>query len=269
MTHFKPKAKTNEFWNKEYDNPEHLTMGTEAATDLVEFIAWADRNAEWPALPKHGMIVDIGCGNGRNIVPLCYEFNMNGLGTDISEVALAQAKALIPETIKGLEEEGVSVNPGIKLEFKKQAAQDPLPLEDGSVDVVLDMMVSHQLVKSEREALAAEIARVVKPYGWLFYKTFLLEGDMNAKRMISEHPITKDMVKSNPLLGDEDGKPEENSYIHPQTKGIEHVSTEDDVYDLFGKYFKIYKVKKSHKHIKDGKPWKRRTMSVYMERLRD
>lgn len=262
-------TKTSEFWNKEYGNPEHLTMSTDTSSDLLEFIVWTKRNAEWPAFPKHGTIVDIGCGNGRNLVPLCYEFNMNGLGTDISEVALNQGRAMIPGVIADLQSEGVSINPGLKVEFKKQAAQDRLPLEDASVDVVLDMMVSHQLVKADREKLAAECARVIKPYGWLFYKTFLLEGDLNAKRMIADHGINKDMVKKDPTLGDEKGVPEANSYIHPHTKGMEHVSTEDDVYELFGKYFKIYKIKKSHKHIKDGKPWKRRTMSVYMERLRD
>jgi SAM-dependent methyltransferase len=261
--------KTNDFWNREYDDPKHLTMSTDPSGDLLEFITWTKRNAEWPAFPKHGMIVDIGCGNGRNIVPLCYEFNMNGLGTEISEVAINQAKAMVPTVIVGLEEEGVSINPGLKLEFKRQQAQDPLPLADQSADVVFDMMVSHQLVRAERERLAAECARVLKPYGWLFFKTFLLEGDMNAKRMIEEYGINKDMVKKDPKLGGAVGEPEPNSYVHPQTHGFEHVYTEDEVDEVFGKYFKIHKIKKSHKHIKDGKPWKRRTMSVYMERLRD
>jgi SAM-dependent methyltransferase len=255
---------TKEFWNKEYNDPKHLTMSTEPSSDLLEFVVWTKRNAEWPAFPKHGMVIDIGCGNGRNLVPLCYEFNMNGLGTDISETALGQARNHIHTVAAASLEEGRTVNPGLKIEFKKQGAEDPLPVADQSVDVVLDMMVSHQLVRAEREKLAAEIARVLKPYGWLFFKTFLLEGDLNAKRMLAENGINKDMVKKDPTLGEE-----KNSYIHPHTKGLEHVFTEDEVHELFGKYFKIYKIKKSHKHIKDGKPWKRRTMSVYMERLRD
>ncbi len=266
---------TKEFWNKEYKDPKHLTMSTEPSGDLLEFVIWTKRNAEWPAFPKHGMIIDIGCGNGRNLVPLCYEFNMNGLGTDISETALDQARnhinTVVAEIAAEAEEVGktATVNPGLKIEFKKQGAEDPLPVADQSVDVVLDMMVSHQLVRADREKLAAEIARVLKPYGWLFFKTFLLDGDQNAKRMISENGITKDMVKKDPKLGDEKGIPEQNSYIHPHTKGLEHVATEDEIYELFGKYFKIHKIKKSHKHIKNGKPWKRRTMSVYLERLRD
>ncbi len=264
---------TREFWNKEYKNPEHLTMSTEPAQDLLEFVKWAERNAEWPAFPKHGFVVDIGCGNGRNIIPLCHQFNMNGLGTEISEVALEQARAFAEraKTGEGLSEEQMAGrrNPGLKIEFKKIGAEEVLPLADQSVDVVLDMMVSHQLVKSDREKLAAECARVIKPYGWLFFKTFILDGDINAKRMIAEHPITKDLIQKNPKLGDENGKPELNSYIHPHTKGIEHVFTEGEIIDLFVPYFKIYKMKKSYKHVRDGKPHKRRTVSVYMERLRD
>jgi len=262
---------TREFWNKEYNDPKHLTMSTDPSSDLLEFVKWTKRNAEWPAFPKHGFVVDIGCGNGRNLVPLCHEFNMNGLGTDISEIALNQARAFAEEAKQGIDfedEEGMThkrkFNPGLKIEFKKQGAEDMLELEDQSVDVVLDMMVSHQLLKNDRQKLAEEIARVLKPYGWLFFKTFILEGDLNARRMLDEHKITKDDINRHPEYADE-----RNSYIHPHTKGIEHVYTEDEIIDLFSPFFKIHKMKKSHKHIRDGKAHKRRTISVYLERLRD
>lgn len=266
---------SKEFWNKEYKDPKHLTMSTEASGDLLDFVKWTNRNAEWPAFPKHGMIIDIGCGNGRNLIPLCYEFNMNGLGTEISEVAISQAKNLAIEQRKEYEEEGAKISPGLKIEFIKQSAEETADgalsekIADQSVDVVLDMMVSHQLVKKDREALAKEFARIIKPYGWLFFKTFILDGDSNAYRMIEEHKITREIINKNPQFADEDGKPEKNSYIHPHTKGFEHVYNEDEIIELFSPFFKIYKVKKSYKHVLDGKPHKRRTVSVYMERLRD
>ena len=264
---------TREFWNKEYKDPIHLTLSTEPSSDLLDFVKWAQRNAEWPAFPKHGLVVDIGCGNGRNLIPLCHEFNMNGLGTDVSEVALEQARAyakrlktgegLTPEQLQGKR------NPGLHIDFQNIGAEQSLPLEDQSVDVVLDMMVSHQLTRSQRLAFVAELARVLKPYGWLYFKTFILDGDVNAKRMLVEHPITKDLIQKNSDLADEQGRPEENSYIHPHTKGIEHIFTDEEIGELFSQYFKIYKTKKSYRHVRDGKPFKRRTISVYMERLRD
>ncbi len=260
---------TKEFWNKEYKDPKHLTMSTEPSGDLLEFVKWAGRNAEWPAFPKHGMIVDIGCGNGRNLIPTCLEFNMNGLGTDVAEVALGQARNLLNTGKQEAANEGHRISPGLKIEFKKQGAEEPLDLPDQSVDVVLDMMVSHQLIKKDREALASEIARVLKPYGWLYFKTFILDGDANARRMLEEHAITKDLLGKHPEYFDEHGNAEENSYIHPHTHGLEHVFTEDEIIELFRPYFKIFKMKKSYKHVMDGKPYKRRTVSVYMERLRD
>ncbi len=261
--------KTREFWNKEYKDAKHLTLSTDPSSDLLEFVKWAERNAEWPAFPKHGHILDIGCGNGRNLIPLCFEFNMNGTGFDIAEVALEQARKRIPQAEQEAKEEGLKVSPGLKIEFIKQGAEEKIPLEDQSVDVVLDMMVSHQLVKKDREALAAEIARITKPYGWVFFKTFVLEGDAHARRMIQENGVTKDYQEKYPEYFDAEGRAERNSYIHPHTRGFEHVYTEQEIADLFVPYFKIYKMKKSYKHVKDGKAFKRRTVSVYMERLRD
>jgi hypothetical protein len=93
----------------------------------------------------------------------------------------------------------------------------------------------------------------MKPYGWLFFKTFILEDDAHAKRLLAEHPAG-----------------ESNSYIHPRINALEHVWTEEEIADFFSPHFKIYKMLKSYKHISsDGKPYKRRTISVYMERMRD
>lgn len=229
-------VKSKKFWNDEYKNPEHLAMSNEPSSDLITFVRWAEKNAEWPPFPKGGLILDIGCGNGRNIVSLVKETGMRGIGFDISSEAVNQAKKMAGR---------------LPILFSVQGAEDRLPVEDASVDVVLDMMSSHFLNELEREGLVKEIVRVMKPYGWLFFKTFILEGDKNAERLIREHPSG-----------------EKNSYIHPRIKVQEHVWTEEEIYEIFSPYFRIFKMIKSHKHIKDGQPNKRRTISVYMERKR-
>lgn len=228
------------FWNKEYQTGEHLAMSTEPSGDMITFVKWANRNSEWPPFPKHGLVVDAGCGNGRNIVPLCGEYNMNGIGIDISATAIEQARNFAKE--KGVD----NVN------FFVQDLSAPIPAEDQSVDVFLDMMTGHFLKEDDRKKYVEEIVRIIKPYGWLFFKTFVLDGDSHAQRLIKEHPAG-----------------EENSYIHPRIGVHEHVFTDDEIIDLFSPYFKIYKMIKSYKHIKDGKAYKRRTISVYMERMRE
>lgn len=169
---------------------------------------------------------------------------MRGLGIDISQTALIQAEEKFVKKL-GL----------VGLEFKKGEVGEPLELENESVDIVLDMMTMHFLNEKSRAAYVAELARVTKPFGWMFLKTFVLEGDQNAARMIREYK-TPDK--------------EHNSYIHPRLKVLEHVFTQDEIMELFTPYFVIHKMIKSYKHVtKEGKPHKRRTMSIYLERKRD
>lgn len=225
------------FWNDEYKNPQHLTMSAEPSSDLITFVRWAEKNAEWNPFPKDGFILDIGCGNGRNIIALGKESGMKGLGFDISEEAIRQA-----EKVKG----------DLPIDFVVKGAEEKIDLPDESVDVVLDMMASHFLNHGERTAMVSEVVRVLKPYGWFFFKTFILDGDKNAHMLIANSPGG-----------------EKNTYLHPRIGVSEHVWTEDEIYETFTPHFKIYKLIKSHKHIKDGKPYKRRTVSVYMEKKRD
>lgn len=238
------------FWNKEYADPKHITMSFEPASDLQSFERWGIRNAEWYPFPKNGLVLDIGSGNGRNLIYLCEKYDMKGFGIDVAGVAVEQAKEHTKKPVSGKV---------LDINYAIQSGGEHFPLEDASVDVVLDMMTSHMLRKNEREAMVKEIARVSKPYAWFFFKTFVLDGDMHAKRLIQD----------NPDLGGDGQKAEENSYIHPRIGVFEHVWTESEIHEFFRPYFKIHKMIKSYKHFRDGKPYKRRTVSVYMERLRD
>ncbi len=274
------------FWNKEYKEPKHLTMSEEHAGDLETFEKWAIRNAEWHPFPAKGLVLDIGCGNGRNLIYLCGNHNMTGFGIDVSGVAIEQSKKMIARIAAAKPEEDTKLPRVMKDEdyanqidaslagkkiiadFSAQSAGEKIPLEDESVDVVLDMMTSHYLRKAERESYVKELVRVMKPYGWLFFKTFVLDGDFHAKRLIQEHPDTGEVINDGQghIVGNI--PIEKNSYIHPRIGVFEHVFTEGEIYELFSPYFKIHKMIKSYKHIRDGKPYKRRTVSVYMEKKR-
>ncbi len=230
----------NSFWNKEYKDAKHLTLSEEPSTDLLSFVKWVNRNSEWPAFFQGGFVLDVGCGNGRNIGNLCEQYHMKGLGFDISDTAIKQAKDKFAHLKK--------------VNFITENIYNNIDLPDQSVDIVLDMMVIHFLDDSKRQQYIKDIARVIKPFGWMLLKTFVLDNDQNAMRMIKDYPTpTKEF----------------NSYIHPKFKALEHVFTEDEINDLFSPYFIIHKKIKSYKHFKDGKPYKRRTVCVYLERKRD
>jgi SAM-dependent methyltransferase len=180
-------------------------------------------------------VADFGCGNGRNLVFLSEQFGMRGVGYDISREAIAQA---------------VELSNGLPIEYEVRSIEGTFPnLTDESITLALDMMTSHFLKLDEREKLISEIARVLKPGGWLFLKTFLKDEDEHAQRLIKENPAE-----------------EKNSYIHPKIGLAEHVFTEDEIEKSLKDKFTIEKITKSHGHLKNGQAFKRRSMSIYAQR---
>jgi len=240
-----PRKKKKDFWNKEYAQATHLALSEEHSEDLEKFTRFLQRKSGKEFLNVTRRFVDIGCGNGRNSIFLAREFGMHGLGYDASREAIAQARTLLNtrHPMSGVKE-------GPQIEFAVRDLRAPIPLPDASVTIALDMMASHVLKRAEREALRAEILRALKPGGWLFFKTFLRDGDKNAEELLREFP-----------------GPEEGMYIHPEIKKAEYVWWERDIYSFFEPYFTVHKFERSHKHInKRGGAWKRRTASVYLEK---
>lgn len=228
-----PRGKN--FWNKQYKDPTHLALSDEPAEDLIKFTRWLMRREGRAHLNVTGAALDLGCGNGRNLVYLAEHFNMRGVGYDTSGEAIAQAKNLAKD---------------LPLRFMIHDLRMPIPLPDQSVTLALDMMSSHVLRQAEREKLKEEILRVLKPGGFLFFKSFLLDEDRNAARMLRDTP-----------------GPEPGMYIHPEIGVPEYVWRERDIYTFFEPYFTIHKLERSHKHLtRRGDPWKRRTVCIYAEK---
>ncbi len=241
-------AKKKDFWNEQYSKPTHLELSDEPAEDLQKFCRHLERTSGREFLQVTTRAVDIGCGNGRNLVWLAKTYGVHGLGYDASSVAIDDAR----KASHALYEEQVAtgyVGPE-RLNFIVQNMNKPIPLGDASCAIALDMMASHVLKSAEREALMYEILRVLKPNGWLFFKTFILEEDLIAARMLREFPA------------DEPGM-----YVHPEIGIPEYVWTVPEIKRQFGDYFDIVKIEKSfkHKHA-DGRAWKRRTACVYLQK---
>jgi SAM-dependent methyltransferase len=271
------------FWNREYQTAEHITLSHEPSEDLEKFCRWHERNFGRTLLNPTSSALDLGCGNGRNLIYLAREYGMRGIGYDISEEAILQAEEMATQGM------GMSKQPSmgktmsrvsaaatstaaastiatfsssfdLNLTFEVQSIAVPLPAANASANIVLDMMSSHFLRQTEREQLLAEILRILKPVGnsaatrgmtggWLFFKGFLLDEDLNAKRMLREYPAD-----------------EADTYIHPRLGVAEHVWTEQSLRDFFEPHFEIHKLEKSHKHMSHGRAFKRRTICAYLEK---
>ncbi|MBI5644923.1 class I SAM-dependent methyltransferase [Candidatus Kaiserbacteria bacterium] len=224
-----------EFWNREYKTGEHLVLSTTQSEDLEKFVRWQERHYKREFLNPYAKVLDLGCGNGRNLIFLAENFGMHGIGYDISDVAIEHARR----------ESG-----DLPIEYDARSIAQPLPLPDESQTFVLDMMTSHFLKKAERDSLLREIVRVLRPGGWLFFKSHLADEDLNVKRLLREHPAD-----------------EENAYIHPILGVYEYVWTADAVHDFFSKDFEVHKIYKSHKHVIRGRAGKRRTFSAYLQKI--
>lgn len=230
----KRHGKGANFWDAEYTEGGHLALSTNVSEDLEKFVRFLERESGKAKLNVTTSAADLGCGNGRNLIWLAENFGMHGWGCDISGSAISQAKER-------------ARTEGLNLRFETRSIAPPIPLPDGSQTIVLDMMASHFLNKAQREALIEECYRILKPGGFLFYKTFLLDEDRHAERMLKEFPSG-----------------EENTYIHPEIGVPEHVSTEEDIDETYGRRFHIHKAHKSHRHR--GENAKRRSIMIYAEK---
>jgi SAM-dependent methyltransferase len=227
-------SKHQQFWNEEYKTSKHLALSDEPAEDLEKFCRWLERQSGKRFLNVTAQALDLGSGNGRNLIYLAKTYGMRAVGYDISDVAVKQA---------------VRASEGLPIKYVIRSMQGVLDLPDNSVTLILDMMSSHFLKTADRNLLRDEIFRVLKPGGWLFFKSFTAEGDLHVPRLLREHPAD-----------------EPSAYIHPEFKVYEYVWTDQALFDFFEPKFVIHKLEHSHKHIMHGRAFKRRTVTAYLEK---
>lgn len=103
--------------------------------------------AEW----KQGKLLDIGCGNGRNILPFAKAgFGCHGLDFSAKMIELAQ---------------GLFKRSGLEARFKVAHAAK-LPFRSGEFDYCLNIAMFHHIKgEKERKKALAEMCRVLKHKG--------------------------------------------------------------------------------------------------------
>ncbi len=232
------EKRLKEFWNKEYKDPTMFILSEEVSADLVKFSRWIVKEYGRDVLRPDITVLDAGCGNGRNLLWMNNMFRVKGFGYDISDEGINQANSI--KTKQQF---------GHKLTFVVHSIGSDIPLADESVDIVIDAMSSHFLKNIERERYIKEVARVLKPQGVLFFKSFYAERDSHTKELLTKNPGG-----------------EENSYIHPKLGVYEYVWSDDALKDSFDKDFIMMKKEASGKHHVKGKPAKRRSIVCYFEK---
>lgn len=225
------------YWEQEYKEPQFLSLNNEPQEEVKRFIDWLKQEQEYDV---HGKVVlDVGCGNGRNSIYLAEKYACAGFAWDISSTALLLAE-------DASEEKGVRGQ--IKFQ-KKNIGESPYDLEDQSIDIILDVTTSSSLYEGEHSVYRKETHRVLKSDGYMLVRALLKDGDRNAHNLLEKFP-----------------GPEKDTYIHPKTLIIERVFTEKDFRQLFEEQFEILELKKQTGYQRWGKSsYKRRYIVAYLK----
>jgi SAM-dependent methyltransferase len=229
------------FWNKEYASGGHLALSTNPSGELVIFEKWFEREYG-EGIFSYTNVIDIGCGNGRNLIHLAKTYGAQGVGFDNSDEGVRQAK----KAGKDLK----------TISFVVHDIREPLPFPDATFDLALDLMVSHHLSRKEHEAYMKEVLRVLKPDGWLLWKTFLLDDDIHSRKLIADSHKKGEVAKD-----------DAHGYIHPNFGHYEYVWSETELREYVDEHFQVRALRRSHGHKGDtGEERKRRYMVAYLER---
>lgn len=100
-----------------------------------------------------GNILDLGCGNGRNLIPFAKKI-FDCYGIDFSKNMIKNAKKSFKEN-------------KLKAKFK-QAKLTKIPFKDNYFDYIICLASFHHLNKKEQSTSLKEMKRVLKPNGKLF-----------------------------------------------------------------------------------------------------
>jgi len=185
--------------------------------DITRYKPWPESKRFISTLPKKSMVLDLGCGNGRNSIYLAKE-GMNVIGLDFSRGLIKIAKN--------------------KMEWKEvlnrvnliQGDIPSLPLQDDIVDAVLYIATLHHLpTPSERLQSLKEVARCLKSKGRALVSAWAQEQE----KFEDELKVSKGNLENGFEYGDvflpwkmKDGRVFQRYY---------HLFSKDEFQDLIGR----------------------------------
>lgn len=222
-----------DIWDREYRKSKLLTKENKPQSDVVRFVKYLKKEK---FEIEGSNVLDLGSGAGRNSFYFA-ELGAVVTGLEISKTAIEISEQNAKEA-------------GLDIKYIKQSIGDVFPVEDKSVDILLDITSSNSLTESEREVYLNEASRVLKNEGYFFVKALCLEGDDNAKFLIKNHP----------------GK-EKDTYIMPGLGVTERVWTKEDFVNTYEKYFKILNIEKKTSYPRmNDRVYKRNYFICYLKK---
>ncbi len=223
-------------WEKEYQQSKLITKDDKPQHSVLKFLRF---------LKKQGVdlegktVLDLGCGTGRNSLYVVKEKGMHAIGYDISKTAIHIARKVARDS---------NLN---NVQFDIRSIGEPYPLQDNTIDLILDVTSSNALTETERELYLAECFRVLKPEGHMFVRALAKDGDVNAKKLIKQFP-----------------GPEKDTYIMPGLGLTERVFTREDILALYRRYFEVLHIDKTTGYSQiEERMYKRNFFLLYLKKM--
>jgi ubiquinone/menaquinone biosynthesis C-methylase UbiE len=211
-----------EIWDREYRKSKLLTKENKPQSDVVRFVKYLKKEK---FLVEGSNVLDLGSGVGRNSFYFA-ELGASATGLEISKTAIDIAEENAQDA-------------GLSIKYIKQSIGEKFPIDDNSIDIVLDVTSSNSLTEDEREEYLSESHRVLKN-----------DGDANAKFLIKNYP----------------GK-EKDTYTMPELRVTERVWTREDFVKTYENYFKIVNIEKKTSYPRmNNRVYKRNYFIAYLRK---
>ncbi|MBN2517257.1 MAG: class I SAM-dependent methyltransferase [Candidatus Altiarchaeota archaeon] len=195
-------------WAREYEEIKGTpsSLSSEASPAISYFVDFLKKSN---AIVQ-GRLLDLGCGNGRNSIPLA-KMGLEVYGIDF-----------IPSALSMFVEKAASEGVDDKVHLIEGELGKPLPYQKDFFDFSMDITSFDNLLKkSEIEVYISELGRVLKKGGLFLIQSF-----------------SKNDGYYGPLLGDSDMKGK--GIVYDKNSGIRtKIYSQDDLAGIFGKRFQV------------------------------
>jgi SAM-dependent methyltransferase len=233
------ERKQQDAWEREYRARQLLSPSNVPHADVVRFVRWLkkEHKKRGERLEFEGMrVLDLGSGAGRNSLYFA-EQGADVTGLEFSPTAITIAKQFAKDS-------------NIRIDYRLQSIGEEYPLPDVSVDIALDVTSSNSLSDAERKVYLRELARVLKPDGYLFLRALSFEGDAHAKELVRRFP-----------------GPDPDTYVHPDLGIVEKVFSRESLLAAYESIFEIRELERTQHYASvGGRTYKRSYWVAYMQR---
>lgn len=236
-------SNTQNVWEQEY-NDRNLMTGTKPAKAFTKWVKHIIkqrglRRQQYPLAELQ--VLDLGCGEGKNALYLAE------LGAQVSGIEIARnAVQTTTARFKALSNSVYPLSGTVSVEHGSIGAVYNHP--DDYFDLIVDVTSSNSLSEAERAVYLHESARVLRSDGQMFVRALCKDGDVNAKRLLEQHPSS-----------------EHDTYQIPDWQQTERVFTESDITALYGANFTIEKLTREvHYTTYAGRKYKRHFWLMYL-----